>query len=142
MRPAYVSSFLSLFLLTATLQAADQPQHTKDSLQKVRKAVKEKKAILLDVREKREWDAGHLSSAQLLPLSELARDGGNPEYVKKLAQRIPPDKIIYCHCKSGGRVLSAAQVLRSLGYDCRPLRQGYQTLLNAGFQKAKPAVSE
>ncbi|HIA20390.1 MAG TPA: rhodanese-like domain-containing protein [Planctomycetaceae bacterium] len=113
---------LSAFTLSA------QGQHTKDSLETVKKRIKEKKAVLIDVREQNEWDAGHLKGARLIPLTRI-RQG-----VKE--KTLPKDKIIYCHCRSGGRVLIATSILKPLGYDIRPLKQGYQQLLAAGFEKA------
>lgn len=53
-----------------------------------------------------------------------------------LAKKLPRDSIIYCHCRSGVRVLAATRILETLGYDIRPLSTGYRGLLKAGFQKA------
>lgn len=119
-----------LFFLTTFVTAAE---HTKDSLQTIRKNMKEKKAVLIDVREQGEWDAGHLNDAALVPLSRL-RAGPLDEATKK---KLPKKKIIYCHCKSGGRVLLATDVLKKQGYDIRPLKLGFQDLLKAGFKKAE-----
>ena len=107
-------------------------EHTKDSLEQVEKALAERKAVLLDVREKAEWDKGHLKDAKLLPLSLLR---GN-ELPKDLAQLLPKDKIIYAHCAAGKRCLTAAEVLRKAGYDVRPIKEGYTDLLKRGFPKA------
>ena len=52
------------------------------------------------------------------------------------AALLPKDKIIYCHCLVGGRCLEAARLLQPLGYDVRPLKAGYPSLVKAGF----PAV--
>ena len=49
---------------------------------------------------------------------------------------LPMDKIIYCHCRSGGRVLMATSILEKLGYDIRPLKAGYSELLMGGFRAA------
>ena len=57
--------------------AAEEPTHTKDTLDMVKKALAENKAVLIDVREKSEWDQGHLQGAKLLPLSSL-KDGALP----------------------------------------------------------------
>ena len=46
---------------------ADAQEHTKDSLEQVKKALADKKAVLIDVREKTEWDKGHPKTL-LLPL--------------------------------------------------------------------------
>ncbi len=108
-------------------------EHTKDSLTKVQKNLADKKAILLDVRETSEWKQGHLAGAQLFPLSELhtAKDA------EKLAKELPKEKIIYCHCAGGVRVIPAAEILKRFGYDVRPMSQGYSTLLRNGFPAAK-----
>ncbi len=127
---------VGIALLTARSASADTPKHTKDSLEKVRKALKEKKALLVDVREQKEWDAGHLEVAKLVPLSDLSANAGDDEYAKKLAKKLPRKKVLYLHCRSGGRVLRAAPILKKFGYDVRPLKQGYEPLLKAGFKKA------
>ena len=87
----------------------------------------------------REWNAGHLAHAKLFPLSTIADiSGAKGEAVKQeILKTLPQDKIIYCHCGSGVRVLKAAEVLRPLGYDIRPLKIGYQGLVNAGLEKAE-----
>lgn len=108
-------------------------EHTQDSLPTVKKNVAEKKAVLLDVREKSEWDAGHISGAVLLPLSELR--AGVP--VETLVMTLPKDRIVYTHCAIGKRSLTAADLLKTHGYDVRPLKAGYKDLLNAGFEKAE-----
>lgn len=115
--------------LIATARAAD---HTKDTTDVVKKALADDKAVLLDVREKSEWDDGHLKDAKLLPLSTL-KGGANAEDVAKI---IPKDKVVYCHCGSGVRCLKAADELKKLGYDVRPLKPGYADLLKAGFAPA------
>jgi rhodanese-related sulfurtransferase len=119
---------VGLGLTTVRALAAD---HTKDTPEMVKKALADKKAVLLDVREQSEWDAGHLQGAQLLPLSKLKGDD-----ITTLLKDLPKDKPIYAHCRSGGRCLTAADILIKQGYDVRPLKQGYQDLLEAGFPKA------
>jgi len=106
---------------------------TKDTLATVKRAVAEEKARLVDVREKREWDAGHVAGAVFLPLSEL-RDGITAE---TLANRLPKDQIIYTHCAVGVRSCTAADILLKHGYDVRPLKPGYKDLIAAGFKKAE-----
>ena len=89
---------------------------------------------MIDVREQDEWDSvGHLQVAALVPLSELKKE----KLDEALAQKLPKDKIIYCHCASGGRVMPASAILYTLGYDVRPLKAGYDDLLEAGFKDAE-----
>ena len=51
-------------------------------------------------------------------------------------KQLPKDKVIYCHCRAGGRALLAADILKKLGYDVRPMKEGYEDLLKAGFIKS------
>ena len=70
------------------------------------------------------------SAARLLPLSAL-QDGVKADDV---AQAVPKGKVVYCHCAAGRRALVAADILKKLGYDVRPLKPGYKDLLKAGFE--------
>ena|SRR5581483_1796815 len=118
----------SLVMIAVCALAAGAQEHTKDSLDTVKKAVAEKKAVLIDVREKSEWDSGHLKDARLLPLSRLTEGAGAPD--------LPRDKPIYLHCAAGRRCLKAAEILRAKGYDARPLKLGYKDLVKEGFPRA------
>ncbi len=106
--------------------------HTVDSLEVVKQRVEAKEAILVDVREQEEWDAGHLKAATFLPLSKV-KDGSATADLEML----PKDKPIYLHCKAGGRVLMCAEMLNGKGWDIRPLRTGFDGLVKAGFSKAE-----
>ncbi len=111
---------------------AGAAEHTADSLATVKKAVSDGKAVLVDVREADEWKDGRLKDARHLSLSEI-RAGVPAERLKKV---VPPGKIVYLHCAAGGRCLKAADLLKSHGYDLRPLKDGYDALVEAGFPKA------
>lgn len=119
--------------LAAGGSAGQGPEHTKDSLETVRKKLTDQKAVLLDVREQHEWDDGHLQGARLLPLSEL-KGKIDPA---KLVKTLPKDQVVYVHCQSGRRSLTAASILTRSGYDVRPLKEGFKDLLKAGFPKAE-----
>lgn len=110
--------------------------HTVDSVDEVKRLLADGTAKLIDVREEGEWNAGHLAVAELVPLSML-RGLSADQLDAKLTGQLPKDKIIYCHCRSGGRVLAATPILIKLGYDIRPLSLGYSALLGEGFEKAK-----
>ena len=118
------------WLLSAFAGAAD---HTTDSLDTVKMNVTAGKAVLVDVRESGEWDDGHLKSAKHMALSKL-KSGSPAEAIKKVA---PAGSIVYLHCASGFRCVAAAKLLKNQGYDVRPLKDGYDSLLKAGFEKAK-----
>jgi rhodanese-related sulfurtransferase len=112
--------------------AAQEVDHTKDSLDTVKAALAKKDAVLVDVREKGEWDQGHLEGALFLPLSGIKKESSD-----KLAEKLPAGKVIYLHCRSGGRVLTAAPLLKKAGFDVRPLKAGFEELKDAGFPVAK-----
>jgi rhodanese-related sulfurtransferase len=122
---------LTLLAVGFAMEASAQ-EHTKDSLDTVKKALADKKAVLIDVREKTEWDQGHLKDASLLPLSRLKGDA----LPKDLPMLLSKDKIAYLHCASGKRCVAAAEILKKQGYDVRPLKEGYKSLLENGFPKA------
>ena len=112
-------------------------RHTEDSLETVRQALANEEAMLIDVREQGEWAAGHLEAATLVPLSELEEKTDDERFVELLLNTLPQDKIVYCHCRSGRRVLVAAPILRKLGYDVQALKAGYSELLEAGFEPGR-----
>ena len=119
-------------VLMTGLAPARAADHTKDTPGEVKKAFADGKAVLLDVREKDEWDDGHLKDAKFLPLSAL-KGGAKAEDVAKVA---PKDKVVYLHCGSGVRALKAADELKKPGYDVRPLKPGFKDFLKAGFEPA------
>ncbi|QVK18176.1 FAD-dependent oxidoreductase [Mycoplasmatota bacterium] len=67
----------------------------------------ENNAYIIDVREKHEFERGHIIGAVNIPLSEL-RD--------RIAE-IPKDKLVYVHCRSAQRSYNAALALGHLGFD-------------------------
>ena len=123
---------LSIFTAFRLVSAQDALTHTKDSLDTVKDNVKSGKALILDVREQNEWDAGHLKGAILIPQSKLKVES----QLADLLKAVPKDKIIYTHCRAGGRALTCGDILKKQGYDVRPLKPGYDDLVKAGFEKA------
>jgi rhodanese-related sulfurtransferase len=107
-------------------------EHTKDSLETVKKNVAEGKAVIVDVREPNEWKEGHLAGAILMPQSKLKVESELAELVKKLDK----GKIVYTHCRAGRRALACGEILKKQGFDVRPLKPGYEELIQAGFEKA------
>ena len=129
MRLTCFSLVLSMVL---GLLPANAAEHTKDSLDQVKTNLQNGKAVLLDVRDKDEWDEGRIEGARLVPLLKLRK----PELASELLKDVPRDKIIYTHCALGKRALSAADILKEKGYDVRPLAAGFDELVKQGFKKA------
>lgn len=63
--------------------------------------------VVLDVRGRAEWDAGHLPGAIHIPLAEL------PDRLGELA----PEQGIAVHCQGGGRSAIAASLLKARGFE-------------------------
>lgn len=120
----FMLSLIAVFALNLTLHAAEE--HTKVPLEDIKKAVAEGKAVIVDVREKAEWDEGHLKGAILVPLSTL-------KSVNKAPDDLPKDKPLYVHCVAGVRSLTASEILNKIGYDARALKPGYEALKKEGF---------
>ena len=81
-------------------------------------------ALLLDVREVDEWDAGHAPAAQHVPLSSV------PDVLDDL----PHDRIIVVVCRSGGRSARAGQFLVEHGFDVANLDGGMTAWHEAGAE--------
>lgn len=125
--------FLPVGIVLAVSSFAFAEEHSKDTLAAVKENLAAKKAILLDVRDKEEWNMGHIDGAILLPFSELRRRDRTAELMKTL----PKDRILYTHCVVGMRSLKAAEILKKHGFEVRALKPGYDELLKAGFAPAK-----
>jgi rhodanese-related sulfurtransferase len=80
-------------------------------------------AVLLDVREQHEWDAGHAPQARHLAMSQLAGRVGE----------IPPDVRVICVCHLGGRSAAVADALTRAGFDAANLTGGMAAWEAAGL---------
>jgi rhodanese-related sulfurtransferase len=122
---------LLAWVLAAALQ--DPVEYTQDTLDQVKAAMAKKDAVLVDVREQTEWDKGHIEGALFVPLSWLREESKGDSFAERLKEKLPPKKLLYVHCRSGGRARIAAGLLRKQGYDARPLKAGFEELRQAGF---------
>lgn len=70
---------------------------------------KEQDEVILDVREKNEYDSGHIQGAVLLPVGTITEETA--------AKVIPSkDTTVLVYCRSGMRAGKAAEKLANLGY--------------------------
>ena len=133
-RSLKLAAVVAFLAALATPLLVTSAELSKDSLETVLQNVTEEKAVLIDVREKKEWDAGHVEGAIFLPLSALNR-GMDPEKIREL---LPEDKILYVHCVVGKRAVTAGNILEKHNYSSiRPIKPGYEELIEAGFEKAE-----
>lgn len=78
-----------------------------------------RKAQLIDVREQREYETGHILGARNIPLSQL----------KQRKIEIRADKPVYLYCQTGSRCIQAAEFLKKK-HGCEDLSH-----LKGGFRK-------
>ena len=87
-------------------------------------------AVIVDVREKDEWDEEHVPHAIHLSrgLIEL-----------EIEEKIPdPSTVIVCHCGGGGRSALAAESLQKMGYkNVRSMAGGFKAWKAAGLPTSK-----
>ena len=65
-------------------------------------------SVIIDVRSIEEWKAGHLATAQHLPLDQVAQS------IDTLV--LNKDQQVYLYCRSGNRSGQAKIIMDSLGY--------------------------
>lgn len=77
--------------------------------------------IYVDVREKDEWDIGHLKDAIHCPLSELKKG--------TISHDLPTDAVLYIYCSDGKRAQLAKKILLPTHPLAQSLSKGYQEIL-------------
>ncbi len=95
-------------------------EKTESDTDKIARLIKTKKAVLLDVREDSEWEESHFKEAVHIPLGELLE--------KKNLKKLPTNKVIYIHCRSGMRAQKASDILYKQGFEVYPLKTDYNTV--------------
>ena len=93
------------------------------SAEEAHETASRREAVLLDVRERHEWKAGHVPGSKNIPLSALhARTA-----------ELAPDRRYIAVCRSGSRSRSATAHLRGAGLDVVNLTGGMNAWLRAGL---------
>jgi adenylyltransferase/sulfurtransferase len=90
----------------AAEEAAEAPVPTMTVVDLKKKIDAHEKFVLLDVREKFEWDIGRIPGAILIPLGELP---------SRMSELDSADDIVL-QCKTGGRSAKALKLLREAGF--------------------------
>ena len=98
-----------LLVLTGCGVTAAENTYQQITQEEAKNMMDTQEAIVLDVREQDEFDAGHIPGAVLLPVGTITKDTA--------AAVIPElDSVVLVYCRSGNRSKKASQALVELGY--------------------------
>ena len=86
-------------------------------------------ALVVDVREAREYRPGHVPGAQNVPLSVL------PARLPEL----PKDRPVYVICQAGGRSAQASELMRAVGIAATSVTGGTGAWIETGRPVATAA---
>jgi rhodanese-related sulfurtransferase len=87
-------------------------------------------AVIVDVREKDEWDDEHIPDAIHMSRGTIELD---------IEEKVPDtNAMIICHCGGGGRSALAAESLQKMGYkNVLSMAGGFKAWKTAGLPKTK-----
>jgi phage shock protein E len=87
-------------------------------------------AVIVDVREKDEWDEEHVPHAIHMSRGTIELD---------IEEKVPDlNAMIICHCGGGGRSALAAESLQKMGYkNVRSIAGGFKAWKAAGLATTK-----
>ena len=107
--------FLLIVILLGLIGCSGATTTTADTYQQITQSkakemmMNSQHVIVLDVRERNEFDSGHIPGAVLLPVGTITRDTAAAVIPKS-------DSIVLVYCRSGNRSKTASQTLIDLGY--------------------------
>jgi len=91
--------------------------------QRVKEILAADEAVLVDVREPYEWDAGRIPGAKHIELERLAGR----------ADELPKDKPVIFQCRVGRRSALASEAFRAVGFDAYNMRGGIEAWAGEGL---------
>lgn len=81
--------------------------YTVQKIDALKTLTKEKQALLVDVRQPKEYASGHIKGAINLPLQDVTQN----------LNQIPKDRPVVLYCATGYRTAMGVMALQMLGYD-------------------------
>lgn len=104
------ATFVALLTLLVVSEIRRRGQSGNDvSAMEAVRLINHKPTLLLDVREDREYEEGHIKDAHHIPLGQINERAGEIEKYK--------NKPVVAYCRTGNRSASACARLRKLGFE-------------------------
>src|SRR5438034_4376107 len=113
-----------------TLVADAKKNTTETSPQDAAAKLNSGEAVIIDVRDKDEWDEGHIPRATHMSHGTIELD---------IEEKVPEaNTMVICHCGGGGRSALAAESLQKMGYkNVRSMAGGLKAWKAAGLPTTK-----
>jgi len=107
----------------ANLPISTLPHITKD---KAIEVVTSNSGVVVDVREKKEWESGVIDGSILVSLSQLENE----------LDKIPSNRELYVVCRSGARAALASSILKKRGFEnlIHNVEGGIMNIVEKGFK--------
>jgi rhodanese-related sulfurtransferase len=116
---------LGLILVLSACAPAAAPAFALEIDEQKAYEMREQGALVLDVREPHEWEAGHIPGAILIPLGEL----------KDRIDELPQDQDIIVVCRSGNRSATGRDILIDAGLtQVTSMAGGMKDWFNEGYE--------
>ena len=125
------SVLLALFCVSGLALRAQDAGRVQPSVAEVKKNVQDGTASLVDVREAKDFTAGHLQTSSNLPISEVRTKQFPADFSKARTT------YLYCGCPEGKGAFEASKIMNGEGYHTIPLKSNYKELVSAGYEQAK-----
>ncbi len=117
------SQNLTLTTVQQFLVSIPRDYYTVKQIDRLKAMAKEKQALLIDVREPREYASGHLQGAMNIPLRSLSDN----------LNQIPKNSPVILYCSTGYRAAMGVMALQMLGYNkVKAFRPGIEGWKAAG----------
>ena len=112
------------------LVAEAKKKITEISPREAAEKLKSGEAVIIDVRERDEWDEEHIPDAIHMSRGTIELD---------VEEKVPDtNTMIVCHCGGGGRSALAAESLQKMGYkNVRSMAGGFKAWKAMGLPTAK-----
>lgn len=100
------------------------------SVEEFKEKFQDDKGVVVDVRTKQEYDAGHLA------ITDAQYDIINGDFQEKLSD-LDKDKTYYLYCRSGSRSGQAAKMMKNKGFENVYNIGGFSRLASGGLETSR-----